>query len=271
MNAIPAGGSATSIAHAMSVAEVAAREAGAFLQAQFLGSFDVIAKGDAGDVVTDIDLQSERLIVARLRAAFPDFAIQSEEVGLDGDSDLKWVVDPLDGTNNYVLGVPLYGVSLALYDGSDPLGGVIYQPLVDRLWSFSRGRGVRRNGVPVHCTPVAEPQRVTVSLLLGYSVSAASRRLFAALHQTLSGGFKRVLTTWAPTIDWPLFCDGAVGAVIVVDANSEDLLAGLPMAMEAGASLHQLNGDPATPSVPFTGFVCHPDSISLLTEMLDAG
>src|SRR5436309_7146522 len=93
------------------LAAAAAREAGALLRSRFQGDYGIRPKGDRGDVVTDLDLQAERLVVHRIRERFPGDRILAEEAGLlpprDGRPTRRtWLVDPLDGSNNVVIGLP---------------------------------------------------------------------------------------------------------------------------------------------------------------------
>ncbi len=120
----------------------------------------VQAKGAAIDLVTEYDGRAERLVVERLRAAFPDHAIVGEEgtrIGGRGDADeLVWYVDPLDGTTNFAHGLPLFAVSIGLCAGTEPLVGVVLAPAVG--WTFSgavpgvalrNGRPIRPSAIPV--------------------------------------------------------------------------------------------------------------------------
>ncbi len=130
---------------ALSVARSASAEAGDVLLAGFerLTVDAVRSKGVARDLVTDLDLASERLIAARIQAAFPEHAIEAEEELRDVPlgAGYRWIVDPLDGTVNFVHGLPLFGVSIALYKGLQPLLGVIHLPrLAETYWAVD-GRG----------------------------------------------------------------------------------------------------------------------------------
>jgi len=144
---------------ALAVAEAAAREAGALLLGHF-GRVDragVRTKSAARDLVTAADVESERAIVARLRAAFPGDAIEAEEEVCDAASgpggaagqQRRWFVDPLDGTVNFVHGIPAFAVSIALYDGEGPLAAVVHLPRLEETFTAARGAGARRDGAPI--------------------------------------------------------------------------------------------------------------------------
>jgi myo-inositol-1(or 4)-monophosphatase len=128
-------------AEALSVAREAAREAAEVL----LASWTTIGRGDATrkrprDLVTDADRASEARILERLSRAYPDYAIVAEESGDSGAGAVRWIVDPLDGTTNYVHGFPMFAVSIALYDGSRPVAGVVLDP-VRNEWFTARADG----------------------------------------------------------------------------------------------------------------------------------
>ncbi len=125
----------------------AAREAGALLRKHYRGRLTVSAKSDRSDLVTQVDRASERLIVRRLRAEFPDHDILAEEEQhRRTDSPWRWIVDPLDGTVNYVHALPMFAVSIALARRGEVQVGVVYQPVLDELFTAVRGRGARLNG-----------------------------------------------------------------------------------------------------------------------------
>ncbi len=124
-------------------ATVIAREAGARLLSAH-GSIARDAVGYKGwrNLVTELDLEVERHLTERIGARYPDHAILAEE-GFDkaGTSGLRWIIDPLDGTTNYVHGHPMYCVSIGVHDAHGPLAGVIFAPYLDELFRASRGEG----------------------------------------------------------------------------------------------------------------------------------
>ncbi|MGW2217114.1 inositol monophosphatase family protein, partial [Nonomuraea sp. NPDC001684] len=121
----------------------AAQAAGALLAAGTRGAVGIRAKGEAGDVVTDLDLASEKLLVERILTAFPSHTIVAEESGLIGAAggEWTWLVDPLDGTNNVAIGLPTYVVGVALCRAGRPVLGVVHDPVTAQTWSAIRGRG----------------------------------------------------------------------------------------------------------------------------------
>lgn len=148
-----------------------AHRAGALLRAAAERERSLTPKQYA-DLVTDADRASEDLIVAALRERFPGHAILAEEgSNVPGDGGYAWVVDPLDGTMNYVHGLPIWSVSIGLlYEGA-PLIGVVYDPTRNELFSAERGRGAFLNGRRLH---VSRTARLAESLLTtGFPYSRA--------------------------------------------------------------------------------------------------
>jgi myo-inositol-1(or 4)-monophosphatase len=124
-----------------------AREAGQVLMAHRGVAFEL--KGEH-DLVTAADRASEDLIVRRLRAKFPDHGIVAEEGGrAEMDAELRWYVDPLDGTTNFAHGFPMWNVTLALAKNHEVIAGVIYDPLNRELFAAERGAGARLNGARI--------------------------------------------------------------------------------------------------------------------------
>jgi len=154
---------------ALGVAERAAREAGELLLASFgrIERSRVKTKSAARDLVTAADVESERLIVARLRAAFPGDAIEAEEETKDArgvdESRPRWFVDPLDGTVNFVHGIPAFAVSIARYLGPEPEVAVVHLPRLGETFTAERGKGANLDGAPI---------RVSEATTLGESILA---------------------------------------------------------------------------------------------------
>ncbi len=136
------------------VAEQAATEAGALLRDAY-GRVDVREKRP-GDLVTDADIASQRLIAARILRTFPDHTLLAEEegVGPDPSKPWRWVVDPLDGTINFAHGFPFWSVSIALEREGRLVVGVVHNPLTGETYSAAEGLGATLNGRPLRVSAV---------------------------------------------------------------------------------------------------------------------
>lgn len=147
-------------ARVLAVAEAAAREAGEFLLST-LGKLDAATIGRKSarrDLVTEADVGSERLLVARLREAFPDHAIEAEEEVQDAPAKAgpRWFLDPLDGTINYVHALPCFAVSMGLFVDGEPAVAVVHAPRLGETFTAVRGGGAHLNGEPIHVSGTTE-------------------------------------------------------------------------------------------------------------------
>ncbi len=133
-----------------------ALQAGALLRYYFERHVRFELKGDF-DLVTEADRASEKLIVEKLTARFPDHGIVAEEgSGHDSPSEYRWYVDPLDGTTNFAHGYPIYNVTLALEKAGELIAGVIFDPNRDELFTCEKGGGAFLNGSRIHVSRVAK-------------------------------------------------------------------------------------------------------------------
>ncbi|MFN3598009.1 MAG: inositol monophosphatase family protein, partial [Rubricoccaceae bacterium] len=147
------------------IAEQAARDAAMFIGAH-AGGLGAAAVRDKGthDLVTFVDEEAERRILARLREAFPDDAFLAEESAgaPSAAARRRWIVDPLDGTTNFAHGVPPYAVSVALEDAGQVVVGVVLEVSSGELFSAARGAGLTRNGMPAR---VSDARSLDAALL----------------------------------------------------------------------------------------------------------
>ncbi len=126
------------------VAVAAAQEAGGMLRGRFGEAFRVRTKGEDGDVVTDLDLAAEKLVLTRLQHHFPHDRVLSEEAGpLGAEGRRTWLVDPLDGSNNVAIGLPVFVVGIGLCVGQTPVVGVVHEPVTGHTWHTVAGQGAQ--------------------------------------------------------------------------------------------------------------------------------
>jgi myo-inositol-1(or 4)-monophosphatase len=140
------------------VCERAVRAGGTAVQ-EWAGKFQVKKKGPA-NLVTQADFASQDAILQTIQAVFPDHSLLGEEgcsPPATGDgSSYRWITDPLDGTTNYVHGIPHYAVSLALERDGDLLVGAILDPVHDECFTAAKGKGAWLNGKPIHVSKITE-------------------------------------------------------------------------------------------------------------------
>ncbi|WP_341501805.1 inositol-1-monophosphatase [Gallaecimonas sp. GXIMD4217] len=141
----------------LNIAVRAARAAGNYI-AKSYEALDLVEAESKGtnDLVTNVDREAERLIIETIRRSYPDHSFVGEEGGVQGDSDHQWVIDPLDGTSNFVRGIPHFAVSLALRVKGRTEQAVIYDPIRAELFTASRGAGAQLNGKRIRVAPARD-------------------------------------------------------------------------------------------------------------------
>ncbi|MFD1539951.1 inositol monophosphatase family protein [Nonomuraea guangzhouensis] len=261
--------------HARAVAVAAAEAAGALLVAGTRGALGTRAKGGSGDVVTELDLASEKLLVERVLTAFPAHSVIAEESGLLGAAggEWTWLIDPLDGTNNVVIGLPAYVVGLALCRSGRPMLGVVHDPVSAQTWSAIRDRGaVTSSGVRLAPPHNPSPHGPLLAWTQGYSVSRSDTTAQAITH-VLELRARRVLRLWAPLLSWAMLARGDIDGIVGYRAEAIDLPAGALIAREAGIEIRALDGGPFEDGFDGTpedrSFVAtHPSAMPGLLDLL---
>ena len=237
-------------ATAHQVAVATAEAAGQMLQRHLLrgsrrpDSLQVRAKGTSGDVITGLDLAAEKLIVTRIRDAFPRHRIIAEEGGMAGvsDSAWTWLIDPLDGTNNVAIGLPACVIGIALCADGVPVLGVIHDPVLGQTWSAIRGRGAQGpDGQQLRAE--TRPVSRVLAWTQGYSVPRGDR-LAGALKLVLEAASHRLLQLWAPLLSWVMLSRGVIDGIVGYQPEEIDLPAGALIAAEAGIVIKTLDGAP---------------------------
>lgn len=164
--------------NALEVASQAAKEAGSLLLQKIHGERQLSYKEGRANIVTDVDVLVEKKIIALLQNEYPGYNILSEEsTAIDNDSEYTWVIDPLDGTNNYIHGVPFYSVSIALTSSQEILLGLVYDPWMQELFTAEAGVGAWLNDNRIS---VASRKSIDGSFIgcdMGYDAEAGVRIL----------------------------------------------------------------------------------------------
>jgi myo-inositol-1(or 4)-monophosphatase len=142
----------------------AARAGGAVLRERFRRDAVQVETKGVHDFVTEADRLSEAAVVACIQARFPHHAVMTEESApATAAADHRWIIDPLDGTTNFIHGVATFGVSVALEDRRGLVAGAIYDPVHEELFHSRRGGGARLNGEPIRCSPTADPHQALIA------------------------------------------------------------------------------------------------------------
>jgi myo-inositol-1(or 4)-monophosphatase len=225
------------LALAMSIA----REAGALIADR--GAATVVGtKSSSTDVVTATDKATEALIVRRLRETRPDDSVLGEEGGAQGSSasGVRWLVDPIDGTVNYLYGIPQYAVSLAAEVDGLVMVGVVLDPVKDELYASIAGGGARCNGHPIRCSDETELGQALVAT--GFSYDADRRARQAAVLPRLLPAVRDIRRLGAAALDLCWVACGRYDGYYEKALNPWDVAAGTLIAREAGALVTALDG-----------------------------
>ena len=211
-----------------------AQDAGAVAAEYFadLDSLNVKSKG-LQDVVSQADVETELVIKSRIAERFPDDAFLGEETGAEGiqDSDGIWVVDPIDGTQPFVSGLPNWCVSIAFVVDGVIRVGVVYSPMQDELFAAREGAGATLNGRPIRVREATSLEDGIVTL--GYSRRSPIEDIVTALDRLLRGGgmFSR---NGSGALGLCYVANGRFIGYVEPHINSWDCLAGLLCITEAG-------------------------------------
>lgn len=234
-------------ADALAVAREAAGAAVEVLLAARERRREVLAKHPR-DFVTDADRAAEERILERIARAFPDHAIVAEESGeTDGTGAWRWIVDPLDGTTNFVHGFPAFAVSIALFEGDRPRVGVVVDPLRGEWFTAKAGEGARLDwGDPAAArtltvTDPAEPGRRLIATGFPFRHPSEIDRYLAAFRALFPevGDMRRA---GSAALDLAYVAAGRVDGFWELGLNVWDLAAGELLVLEAGGRVSDWGG-----------------------------
>ena len=218
----------------LDLAVTAARAAGVLLRERFHAPrTGVDTKSSATDMVTDADRAAEALIKEGIHSERPDDSILGEETGeARGSSGLRWVVDPLDGTTNFLFGIPHWAVSIACEDDEGAFAGVVFDPLRDELFAAKRGQGATLNGAPIMVSDASDLARALVGT--GFSYVAEERAAAAALLPTILPRVRDIRRNGAASLDLAWVAAGRLDAFYESGLAPWDSAAGRLLVAEAG-------------------------------------
>jgi myo-inositol-1(or 4)-monophosphatase len=220
--------------------------AGELQRRKFGSHIDIGKKGDI-DLVTEVDLEVERMFRALIAGRFPDHAVLAEELGESGhDSRYRWVFDPLDGTTNYAHGFPMFCSSLALeIDGSLDVAAV-FDPTRRELFTAERGQGARLNGRPMR---VSQADALIDSLLctgFPYDVHGTLDEI-VGLFAAFVGRARAVRRLGSAAIDLCYVAAGRIDGFWEQRLQPWDIAAGALLVEEAGGRVSTYDGSPFDP------------------------
>ncbi|KGM57575.1 inositol monophosphatase [Lysobacter arseniciresistens ZS79] len=228
----------------------AARAAGNVLLRHMhkLDALNVVEK-DRLDFASEVDGLAEKEVIKEFRRSTPDYAILGEEGGAvkaKNGSRFTWVIDPLDGTSNYLRGIPHFCVSLALVENGEPIHGVIFDPLRNELFTASRGSGATLNDKRVR---VADRKDLDGAMVLTGFPPRERPRASAQLKclDTLLVEIEDIRRTGSAALDLAYVACGRADAYFEAGVKPWDIAAGALMVREAGGKVSDFRGRPTGP------------------------
>jgi myo-inositol-1(or 4)-monophosphatase len=250
---------------ALALATDAAREAGALLlELRRSPAAGVRSKSSATDLVSEADERAERAIVTAIRKRRPDDAVVAEEgSSASGSSGVSWYVDPLDGTINYLYGIPQWAVSICCADSAGSLAAVVYDPLRNELFGATRGGGARLGEDRVGVTDKSELASALIATGFGYD--AAQRTVQGRILANVMGDVRDIRRFGSASLDLCWVAVGRFDGYFESVDKPWDWMAGALLVREAGGRVTELTpANPAFPRIIASGAGIHDRLVALL-------
>jgi myo-inositol-1(or 4)-monophosphatase len=250
----------------LEVAEDAAREAGALLIERFgSAATGVGSKSTPTDPVSDADRDSEALIASLIRRRRPGDGIVTEESGGEPGSSLTWVVDPLDGTVNFLFGIPNWSVSIAVEDASGAVAGVVFDPNRDEMFSAIRGRGARLNDEVIHVSSRTDLSSALIGT--GFAYDAEARAIQGRVVLDLLPKVRDIRRFGSAALDLAAVACGRLDGFFEAPTEWWDRAAGVLLVREAGGVVSELPAPlDLSPGVVAAGPSLHPALVALVAS-----
>lgn len=194
------------------------------------------------DFVSEVDQMAEDAIINEIKKAFPEHSILGEESGeILGDANYQWIIDPLDGTTNYLHGFPQYSVSIALYENNEATHAVVYDPFKEELFSASKGEGAYLNNQRLRVTNTNGFKDTLIGT--GFPFKApehldAYLAMFKAIHPHVAG----IRRAGSAALDLAYLAAGRMDGFWEIKLNAWDIAAGALLVKEAGGFIGDFSG-----------------------------
>lgn len=224
------------------IAVRAARQAGSVIMRSF-GRLDTltVAEKQANDFVSEVDRNAEQAIIDTIRRAYPGHAILAEESGTQGKNEFEWVIDPLDGTTNYLHGFPQFAVSIALRYRGRLEGGVVYDPVRDEMYTAERGNGALLNDRRLRVTE----HKALKGALLGTGIPFRDQRhidAYLGMLKTLTQETAGIRRPGSAALDFAYVAAGRTDGFWELGLSVWDFAAGALLVQEAGGVVSDIGG-----------------------------
>ena len=229
----------------LNIAVRAARAGGDFISRYIdrVESLSITEKS-RNDFVSEVDKGAEKAIIDIIRKAYPNHSILAEESGNHkGTDDYEWIIDPLDGTTNFLYGFPQFAVSIAVRHKNRITQGVVYNPLSQELFSASRGNGAQLNDRRIRVTP----RKSLEGALIGTGIPYRDAQMhlmddYLGMMKAIIPGTAGVRRPGSAALDLAFVAAGRLDGFWELDLNIWDIAAGVLLVEEAGGLVGDLNG-----------------------------
>jgi myo-inositol-1(or 4)-monophosphatase len=243
-----------------------AKDAGGILRDHLGRAIDISRKSTGLDLVTEVDLLSERFIKERISTYYPKHGILAEESGAQASaSAYRWIIDPLDGTTNYAHAYPLFAVAIALERAGEVILGVVYDPIRDELFAAEKGSGAMLNGRTIH---VSRIETLADSLLVtGFPYNVRSDRRNIEYFGRFIDKAQAVRRDGSAALDLCYLACGRFDGFWELGLKPWDMGAGKIIVEEAGGQVTKFDGRPVTiyePEILATNGLIHDEMMAVL-------
>jgi len=252
----------------LEVAQKAARAGGEVVAHYFREGVAIRSNEQSYNLVSDADIESERAIVDIIRQAFPNHSVLAEETHKDDPRAKQlWIVDPLDGTNNFAHKIPYFSISIAYFEGGRPVCGVVYDPVSGDWFVAARGQGAYYNGQRVQVAGHERLDEALIAVGIYWPRGAMMEATLSAIRDLLSRQIHGIRRFGSAALDLCRVGAGMLDAFFEFELAPWDFAAGRLFVEEAGGQVTNCQGDPlpiAASSVLASNGPLHGELLDLL-------
>ncbi|HND53976.1 MAG TPA: inositol monophosphatase family protein [Pirellulaceae bacterium] len=251
----------------LNVAQQAARAGGEVVARYFRDGVTMRHK-ESYNLVSDADVEAEQAIVRTIRAAFPGHSVLAEEAHRDSvDAEHLWIIDPLDGTNNFAHQIPQFAVSVAYYRQGRPQCGVVFDPVREQWYVAAAGKGAYHNGQRVSVGTENQLQQILVGVGFYYDRGKIMEATLEAIRDLFHSNIHGIRRFGAASLDLCWVGLGRFGAFFEYELSPWDFAAGRLFVEEAGGKVTTCHGGPlpiAKSSILATNACLHDEVLSVV-------
>ncbi len=217
---------------------------GAVIRSNFHADYKVYSKATVNDLVTEIDKKAESVIIANIHKYYPDHQILSEEIGtMESSSEYKWIIDPIDGTVNFVHGIPICCVSIGVEKDGEVILGAVYNPMLEELFMAEKGQGATLNDRPIKVSAKDEIESSCLVTGFPYRWADVEHDPVQVFETFIRQGLP-VRRLGSAAIDLCWVACGRFDGFWEYNLNPWDIAAGYLIIEEAGGQVTNFKGEP---------------------------